>query len=491
MSEVNISYKAGGGTASFKSQHAQPLARRARFFSPALIIDAIVLWEAALVVLTAWAAKVFYLESYLGTAKETAPYIGLGSILAVLLFLALRRHDLYTPSRLREPLRQIGLLLVGLAGSFLVLIALLYVLKEAEGFSRGWMLTWFSSLGISLVLSRMSMPAALRSRPLREIFRQHVAVYGSGNFARSVLSHLEELAPEVHVVGLFDDQSSGARSDPRRTSGGLDALVKFSKGERCDQVIVAVPASDKKLGRVMERLGTLPVDVQLCPETIDLSVPVFGVSRLGRLQLLDVQRRPISGRNLYIKKTMDFTLASVGLLLTLPFYPFIALAIKLDSSGPVFFQQRRNGYNHELIRVLKFRTMSVLEDGAHIKQAHANDPRITRVGRFLRVTNIDELPQLLNVLRGEMALVGPRPHAIAHDEYYAKLVKRYSGRLRVRPGITGWAQVNGFSGETSDPDLMRKRVEHDLYYIDNWSVWLDLEIVVRTILLALTGRLVH
>jgi putative colanic acid biosynthesis UDP-glucose lipid carrier transferase len=491
MSEVNISYKTGGGTAALKSRTRLGKSQRARFVTPALIIDAIALWEAALVVLTAWAVKYLYLESYLGAAKGTAPYIGLGTILAVLLFLALRRLHLYSPKRLRQPFRQSGRLLLCLTGSFLILIAALYVLKEAEQISRGWMLLWFASLGTTLMLSRICLPLVLKSRPLGNIFRQNVAVYGAGDFGRSVGSHLKTLGPDIQVIGVFDDRAGAARGHNLHIDGGLDDLIRLGKSGMCDQIVVAVPVSEKRLTRVMDQLDILPVDVHLCPETMHLPLRVFGVSKLGRLQLLDVQRRPISGRNLYIKRALDLVLASTGLVVALPLFPFIALAIKLDSSGPVFFRQRRHGYNHQIIRVLKFRTMSVLEDGAEVRQVCVNDPRVTGVGRILRVTNLDELPQLFNVLKGDMSLVGPRPHALAHDKYYVKFVERYGSRLRVKPGITGWAQVNGLSGETSDPELMRQRVERDLYYIDHWSVWLDLEIILRTICLVLTGRLVH
>ncbi len=491
MSKIDISCEAGRDAALLGAGAGPRTPRRKRSVSLALIIDAVALLEAALIVLAAWAAKIGYLDFYLGAVEQTAPYIGVAVLLAVITSLAFRRLGLYSAARMREPFLQNGRLSLGLSGSFLVLVSALYVLKEVEQFSRGWMLLWFVGSGIAILACRLLLCVFLRSFIARDAFRQQIAVYGAGELGKSVVSYLRDLASDVEVIGVFDDRRSADRGTVLPVHGGLSELVDFGKRELCDKIIVAVPVSEQRLVRVMDQLSILPVDVQLCPETMHLPCSVFGFSRLGRLQLLDVQRRPMSARDHYVKTAMDFVLAAIGLVLVLPFFPLIALAIKLDSSGPVFFRQRRHGYNHQIIRVLKFRTMTVLEDGPVVQQARKDDVRVTRVGRFLRATNIDELPQLLNVLKGDMSLVGPRPHALAHDAFYAELVDRYGSRLRVKPGITGWAQVNGFSGETSDPELMRKRVEHDVHYIDNWSVWLDAEIILWTVFMALTGRLVH
>jgi exopolysaccharide biosynthesis polyprenyl glycosylphosphotransferase len=195
-----------------------------------------------------------------------------------------------------------------------------------------------------------------------------------------------------------------------------------------------------------------------------------------------VKRRPQPVRewSYVVKQALDYVGAAVGLVLLFPLMVFAAIAIKLDSQGPVFFQQRRNGFNQRVIKVYKFRTMTVTEDDK-VVQASRGDRRVTRVGRVLRATSIDELPQLINVLKGEMSLVGPRPHAISHNEHYGKYLRRYTHRHAVKPGITGLAQVNGFRGPTEDLELMRKRIECDLEYIENWSLWLDIKIIARTI----------
>ena len=206
------------------------------------------------------------------------------------------------------------------------------------------------------------------------------------------------------------------------------------------------------------------------------------VSSLGPVGLLDVKPQPLADWSGLVKSVEDRVLGLLLLALAAPLLALAALAIKLDSSGPVFFRQRRRGLNMDVIEVLKFRTMHVMEDGANLAQATRNDPRVTRVGRVLRRLSIDELPQLINVLRGEMSLIGPRPHALVHDDHYGDMLERYANRHQVKPGMTGWAQVNGFRGPTETADMMADRVACDLVYIDRWSLWLDLKILAMTVL---------
>jgi putative colanic acid biosynthesis UDP-glucose lipid carrier transferase len=201
-----------------------------------------------------------------------------------------------------------------------------------------------------------------------------------------------------------------------------------------------------------------------------------------------VKPKPIRDWGYVMKLVLDYVLGGISLVFFGPLMLMAALAIKLESRGPVLFKQRRHGYNHRVIHVYKFRTMRVAEDGPVITQARKDDERITRVGRLLRRTSIDELPQLFNVLRGEMSLVGPRPHAVAHNQHYRERLARYANRHCVKPGMTGWAQIHGFRGPTEDPEKMRKRVEMDLYYIENWSIWLDLKIIAATPLLGFIHR---
>jgi exopolysaccharide biosynthesis polyprenyl glycosylphosphotransferase len=206
------------------------------------------------------------------------------------------------------------------------------------------------------------------------------------------------------------------------------------------------------------------------------------LSKLGPLASLQLTRVPLSRFEVLQKRLFGLLLAAIGLILLTPVLVVVAMLIKLDSPGPVFFVQRRCGFNQRQFRIIKFRTMSTLDDDAAFRQATRDDPRLTRFGRWLRRWNIDEIPQLFNVLTGDMSLVGPRPHALSHDRDFERRIALYARRHNVRPGITGWAQIHGLRGETDTEQKMRERVAHDLYYIDNWSFWLDLQILVRTVL---------
>ena len=226
----------------------------------------------------------------------------------------------------------------------------------------------------------------------------------------------------------------------------------------------------------------VPASIHLGPQqALDRFASVH-VSRIGKIYSLNLVRRPLANMDLFIKRTLDLAIGVPLLFGLAPLLVAVAVAIKLDSPGPVLFLQRRYGFNQETFRIVKFRSMSVAEDDRGVKSATRNDPRVTRVGRFIRRCNIDELPQLLNVIRGEMSLVGPRPHALIHNQQYERSIAAYARRHNVKPGITGWAQVNGLRGEVTSEEIMRRRLEHDLHYIDHWSINLDLRCLAATLL---------
>ena len=229
----------------------------------------------------------------------------------------------------------------------------------------------------------------------------------------------------------------------------------------------------------------LPLSIHLLPDETAARFLNFPVSNIGQTWTAVLRRTPLTRAELAAKRFFDLALATGGLLALLPLMLATAVLIKLDSSGPVFFLQKRNGFNGQTFDIFKFRTMHVLENGTSIKQATRDDPRVTRLGRWLRKSSIDELPQLINVIRGEMSLVGPRPHATSHNSEYEKLIANYAFRHHVKPGLTGWAQINGYRGETRNVEQMSQRVEHDLWYINNWSPWLDLRITLQTLAVAL------
>ena len=287
---------------------------------------------------------------------------------------------------------------------------------------------------------------------------------------------------EVERVVFASDKSSGfAMSEDESSS--LERALNAGRDRGVDEIVLALPWSDtRKLELVRDQLRVSPLPVQLLPDRRIRSLAENPSFRLRKSLSIEIQRGPLSRVEQLLKRLLDIAGASIGLIVLAPLMLLTAIAIKLDSPGTVFFRQRRNGFNAKQFPIFKFRTMTVMEDGANVVQAKRFDPRITKVGRVLRRTSIDEIPQLLNVLRGEMSLVGPRPHALAHDDHYGDLLSAYAFRHHVKPGITGWAQVKGYRGETSRVEQMKGRVDCDLWYINNWSLMLDLKIVCMTCL---------
>jgi len=245
--------------------------------------------------------------------------------------------------------------------------------------------------------------------------------------------------------------------------------------------LLSTSISQERVLSIQSGLRLVPRAIYIVPNETVAGLFALPVRQIGSTIAVETQKVPMSTLARGAKRAIDIVIAASALIFLAPVLFVIAAAIKLDSSGPVFFRQRRNGYRGREFRILKFRTMSVLEDGDSVTQARRDDQRVTRIGRWLRKSSFDELPQLLNILRGEMSLVGPRPHAVAHDELYAKLIENYELRQHVKPGVTGWAQVNGLRGETPTVDLMFRRIEFDLWYAANSSVMLDLHILVRTL----------
>ena len=269
----------------------------------------------------------------------------------------------------------------------------------------------------------------------------------------------------------------------------VDRAIEHARESNADLILLALRWGDTARRRLIsERLRKLPRPVLLLPDRFVRAALEHTVIQFGPAIAVQLQRAPLSHAELAVKRSFDLVAAAIMLILCSPLLVFAALAVKLDLPGPVLFRQRRKGFNGKVFTLYKLRSMNVLEDGDFIQQARRSDPRVTRFGRMLRMHSIDELPQLLNVLRGHMSLVGPRPHALAHDNEYEELIADYALRQHVKPGITGWAQIHGHRGETPRVELMQRRVEYDRWYINNWSFWLDLKILVRTCLQLLRPR---
>src|SRR6476659_10946068 len=254
----------------------------------------------------------------------------------------------------------------------------------------------------------------------------------------------------------------------------LSEAIRTAQSGRVEEILLAIPWDQRRLiDLIVAVLRVVPIPIRPAPDRSIEGLLHKPRKEIGSTCVVDLHRGPLTLSECAIKRTFDIVLSSVALITLAPTILIAAILIKLDSRGPVFFSQLRNGFNNKEFRILKFRTMTVMEQGSEVKQVTRNDKRVTRLGRWLRRSSVDELPQFLNVLRGEMSLVGPRPHATVHNSEYEKLIRKYAFRHHVKPGITGWAQIHGLRGETATVDVMEKRVELDLWYINNWSLWLD------------------
>jgi putative colanic acid biosynthesis UDP-glucose lipid carrier transferase len=438
-----------------------------------IVIDVVALVDIALVLAAASLAQVVYIAFFLADQQAHEPYVIAGLAGGIIIHYLMRVRRLHEPAAVVAWRRHLGELLFAICLSFLMLIAIAYLVKVSTNYSRGWLLTWLGFSVLLLVGSRPALALLFRWLASAGHTARRVAVVAEGVDCERLVQSLRRQSG-VWVVGVFSagEVQSGA-------DGSIADLIAIGQRDEIDEVVIALQEGPaQRTAQVVEELSVLPVEIWLCPT--NFGMPIFATSRLGQVSLLQVQPKPIRDWGYVVKVTFDFIAAAACVALFAPLMLAIAVAIKIDSRGSVVFRQRRHGFNHRIIDIFKFRTMTVTEDGDRIDQARSNDPRVTRVGRFLRRTSLDELPQLFNVLRGEMSLVGPRPHALAHNQHYCDRLDRYATRHWVKPGMTGWAQINGLRGPTEDPEMMRQRVLMDLYYIEHWSLWLDLKIIAAT-----------
>lgn len=364
------------------------------------------------------------------------------------------------------------------------LIAFGFSLKISENFSRVWLFGWAVMTMAMLVTSRLVIAPVLRKLSRDGgVFARRIAVVGATPVGQKFSNYINSVENGISVVGVYE---SGFPDD--QCPEGLvpcgsmsELMVAARNGEVDDVVIAAQNVSTEDMGRLVRRLSVLPISIAICPNVHWLEHTGGAVTGIGGANLLSLYRRPLDNWGGIVKTIEDYVLGSILLVLASPILAFVALLIKIQGGGPILFAQQRHGFNNAVFKIYKFRTMTVTEDGAEIKQAQLDDPRITPLGKFLRRYSLDELPQLINVIKGDMSLVGPRPHALAHNHRYARTIENYSGRHKVKPGITGWAQVNGFRGETSENEMMEQRVKYDLSYVDNWSLWFDMKILFLTI----------
>jgi putative colanic acid biosynthesis UDP-glucose lipid carrier transferase len=374
-----------------------------------------------------------------------------------------------------------------------ILIIIGYASKLSYRYSEQVILTWFIVTPLALLASHITV--RLIADQLRKSGGLRTAVIvGANDTSLKLVKRIKDFPYLlIDILGYFDvrnEERIQGGMGPRL--GDITDVANYARKNSIEMIFISLPMSAQpRIREILDDLHDTTASIYFLPDVYIFDLMQAHFNNVGGIPVVAICESPFSGVDSVVKNVSDFVLALLILILMSPLMLGIALAVKLTSPGPAIFKQRRYGLNGEKIVVYKFRTMKVSEDGSRIEQAHLNDPRITKIGAFLRRTSLDELPQFFNVLQGRMSIVGPRPHAVAHNELYRKIIKGYMLRHKVKPGITGWAQVNGLRGETDVLEKMQARIEYDLYYLQNWSIWLDLWIILRTVWVVLRRDNAH
>jgi len=458
-----------------------------RPYSPIVLAGFVRVIEIGLVALVGFAVYFLYVVPRDGFASYYPASI---AGIALLSLVAFQAADIYQIQAFRGHEKQYMRLASAWSVVFLLAISVSFFAKTGDEYSRVWLGSFYVIGLFTLIAFRRVLFLLVRMWTQQGRLDRRTVVVGAGGSGEALINALAaQRDSDVHVIGVFDDRGddrSSANCDGVPKLGTVDDLVEFARHTRVDLVIFSLPISaESRILQMLKKLWVLPVDIRLAAHANKLRFRPRSYSYIGRVPVLDIFDRPIADWDVVMKWLFDKIIGSLVLICVAPIMLLIAIAIKLESKGPVFFKQRRYGFNNELVEVYKFRSMYVeYTDATASKLVTKGDPRVTRIGRFIRKTSLDELPQLFNVVfTGNLSLVGPRPHAIhakAEDHLYDEAVDGYFARHRVKPGITGWAQVNGWRGETDSREKILRRVEHDLYYIENWSILFDLYIVLRT-----------
>ena len=401
----------------------------------------------------------------------------------------------YTLEALLAPVRTVRRLALQAAVFFAATWYLGSELLEGRARAQDWLDLYLALVVTGLVGARIALYFVIYMLAEAGRVRRKVAIFGAGPQAAMLLEHIALERPHINrIVGIFDDRLDRVPKEIARVPvrGTTQDLLRHARSNGLDEVIIALPwSADERIVSMIKQLRELPVKVRIASDLVTFKFPgqIVSDDLFRGLPMFDIVSKPLAGWAQVAKSLEDKILALVAILLLSPFLIAVAVAVRLESKGPVLFRQKRYGFNNQEFHVLKFRSMYHKDDPhAGTRQATKDDPRITRVGRFIRRTSLDELPQLFNVLGGSMSMVGPRPHSVQHNEQYAREIDGYFVRHKVKPGITGWAQVNGLRGETDTLEKMEYRVRYDVYYIENWSLLFDFEILVLTVFLGIVGK---
>lgn len=422
-----------------------------------------------------------------GHVAVSSYYLNAFLIAALLTALIFPRFDIYASHRLENLLSILRRVILAVIAVMLSLLLLSVIVKTTIIFSRAWMFTWTLVAIISLCALRLATYLLLRWLRRYGLNQKNIVIIGTGQMADNVITRLQQDAWAGFNISccLVDETSAESRlaiqNIPIKTMPTeLDAFIQE---QRIDEIWIALPLKDEdKIQAILYSLRHNTVNIRLIPELNYAKLLNHSIINIRGLSIINLRTSVMTGTDYLLKWIEDKIFASCIFILISPLLLTIALAIKFTSKGPVLFKQKRHGWDGRIFTMYKFRTMKLhQEKTGQVTQATKHDPRLTPIGAFLRRTSLDELPQFLNVLKGDMSVVGPRPHAVVHNEQYKELILCYMQRHRVKPGLTGWAQVNGYRGETDTLDKMEKRIEYDLYYIENWSLWLDVKIIFMTV----------
>jgi undecaprenyl-phosphate galactose phosphotransferase/putative colanic acid biosynthesis UDP-glucose lipid carrier transferase len=426
---------------------------------------------------------VLYQSAIGGRLTDIGFYSGLSLVAGLTYVVTAHRIGLYRLEELLERGQDFGRIWAGWGVAILILAVVLFLFKSGAEVSRGSVACSSVLSGLSLVLWRRAAKQCVRAALLRGAIRGRRVILIGTQYELAPFSHRDLLIrfglDEVERIVLPRSEALGHSVAHREAA--LDAALKRVGAASAEEIVLALSWSDPaELELLVRRFRVVPLPVRLLPDRAVSSILRRETSIFHRSYMIEVQRAPLTWLERWVKRLLDLTIATLALIVFTPVLAMAAVAIKLESKGPVIFRQQRHGFNGRAFIIYKFRTMKTLEDGAAVVQATERDPRVTRVGRILRQTSIDELPQLVNVLKGDMSIVGPRPHALVHDYEYGKTIANYALRHHVKPGITGWAQVQGSRGGTPRLELMEQRIALDLWYINNWSLGLDMHIMLKT-----------
>lgn len=430
----------------------------------------------------------------LDTRYETA--IILGVLLAALIFPA---FNIYHSWRGKRVIKQLWVITLAWFSTSFLLVIIAFSVKSGAYYSRIWAGHWLVHTWLLLIVSRIFIQSIFDYIRKHGWNRKQIAIIGAGTLGKRTFSQLTQADwVGYDLVAFWDDRKNRSYENVGNTGIPVISVEKgvnllMSGEKQLDEVWLALPLrAENRMHEILNLLRHSTVTVRLVPDIFGFRLLNHSITEIAGIPVLDISASPMTGSNRIIKGLEDRLLGFLFLIIVIPFAIIIAIGIKLSSPGPILFKQMRYGWDGKPIKVYKFRTMVVHEESnGTVTQASKKDSRITKFGAFLRRTSLDELPQFYNVLQGRMSIVGPRPHAVAHNELYKDQIDDYMQRHRVKPGITGWAQINGWRGETDTLDKMKRRVEYDLFYIENWSLWFDLKIIFLTLFKGFVGKNVY